>query len=267
MEKIITVGLVLMALYTLYAVTIGQAVLVGQEVLLKFFNRGLYALILTIFFQSQLFAEYLYKDDLIKRASFTEGVETLGAELYEKTGVALRLVMLKRLPDGTDLISYEQELLKNFNEPTVLMIFVEFSSDIDIQVNDASLYKYFDRKQILSPIASAVQAFVVALVYSNSWESFNELRKDYGGTILPLIANKAKPEQLIGQYAGSMFNGYIDIAHQISTAKGIVLENDPGDANQETLFYVKAFFYGFIIYGIILYLKRVLYRRRQKNEL
>jgi hypothetical protein len=29
MEKIITVGLIIMAAYTLYAVTIGQAVLVG----------------------------------------------------------------------------------------------------------------------------------------------------------------------------------------------------------------------------------------------
>lgn len=224
------------------------------------------ALILIIFFQSQLVAEYLYKDEIVDRISFKEEVEKLGSELYSKTGVSLRLIMLKELPDGKDVVAYEKELLATFNEPTILLTFVEKSSDIDIQVNDSSLYKYFNRKQVLSPVASAVQAFIMAVVYGDSWEHFNELRKDYGGSILPLIAGKTKPEQLIGKYAASMFNGYIDIAHQVSVAKGVVLVNDPGDANQEALFYVKLFFYGFVIYGIVLYLRRVIYRRRHKNE-
>ena len=63
-----------------------------------------------------------------------------------------------------------------------------------------------------------------------------------------------------------MFNGYIDIAHQISTSKGIVLESDPGDANQKTLFYVKLFFYGFVFYGTFMYIKRKIYRKRHQNE-
>jgi hypothetical protein len=233
---------------------------------LKFFNRGLYALIFTILLQSQLFAEYLYKDDVVHRETFTEEVEQLGSELYAKTGIALRLVMLKKLPENSDVIKYERELLSSFTEPTILLTFVEDNSEIDIQVNDPSLYKYFDRKQVLSPVSSAVQAFIMAIVYGDSWEHFNELRTNYGGSILPLIAGKAKPEQLTGKYAASMFNGYIDIAHQISVAKGVVLENDPGDANQEALFYVKLFFYGFVIYGIVMYLRRVIYRRRHKNE-
>lgn len=233
---------------------------------MKIFNRGLCALILTLLVQSQLFAEYLYKDEVVNRQSFTFEVEKLGSELYEKTGIALRLVMLKSLPQDKDVVSYEKELLANLNEPTILLTFVEESSDIDIQVNDTSLYEYFNRKQVLSPVASAVQAFIMALVYADSFENFNNLRKDYGGSILPLIAGKTKPEQLIGKYAASMFNGYIDIAHQVSTAKGIVLESDPGDANQEALFYIKVFFYGFVIYGIVLYIKRVIYRRRHKNE-
>jgi hypothetical protein len=233
---------------------------------LKFFNRGLYALIFTILLQSQLVAEYLYKDDVVHRETFTEDVEQLGSELYAKTGIALRLVMLKKLPENSDVIKYERELLSSFKEPTILLTFVEDNSEIDIQVNDPSLYKYFDRKQVLSPVSSAVQAFIMAIVYGDSWEHFNELRTNYGGSILPLIAGKAKPEQLIGKYAASMFNGYIDIAHQVSVAKGVVLENDPGDANQEALFYVKLFFYGFVIYGIVMYLRRVIYRRRHKNE-
>ena len=232
---------------------------------MKILTRGLYALVLTIFLQSQLTAEYLYKDEIVDRPTFTEQVETLGSELYEKTGIALRLVMLRELPQGTNMHDYELELLENFKEPTIVLVFAEFNSEVDLLANDSSLYKYFNRGQVLSPVASPVQAFIMALVYSDSWKHFNELRTDYGGTILPLLAGKAKKEQIVGKYAGSMFNGYIDIAHQVSTSKGVVLESDPGDANQTALFWVKVFFYGFVIYGIVMYIRRVLYRRRHKN--
>ena len=233
---------------------------------MKFLYRGLYALTLTIVFQSQLFAEYLYKDEIVHRPAFTKEVETLGKELHDKTGVALRLVMLKELPQGKNMVTYEKELLSQFKEPTIVLVFSEMDQEVDLMANDTSLYKYFDRKQVLSPVASAVQAFIMALVYADSWESFNEIRKDYGGTIVPLLAQKAKDEQIVGKYAGSMYNGFIDIAHQISTSKGVVLENDPGDANQEAIFYVKLFFYGFVLYGIVMYIRRKLYIRRHKGE-
>jgi len=233
---------------------------------LKFLFRGLYALVLTIFFQTQLVAEYLYKDEVVHRPAFTEQVELLGKELYQKTGISLKLVMLRELPVDTKMVEYEKSLLAKFSEPTILMTFSELDSQVDIQVNDTSLYKYFNRAQVLSPVASAVQAFIMAIVYADSWEHFNELRSNYGGSILPLIAGKAKNEQIVGKYAASMFNGYIDIAHQISVSKGVVLENDPGDANQEALFWLKLFFYSFVIYGIVMYIRRVLYRRRHRDE-
>jgi len=233
---------------------------------LKFLTRGLFALTLTFIFQSQLFAEYLYKDEIVHRPEFATEVEKLGSELHQKTGIALRLVMLRELPDGVSMAEYEKELLSTFKEPTIVLVFSEMDKEVDLMANDSSLYKYFNKKQVLSPVASPVQAFIMALVYADSWEHFNQLRNDYGGTILPLLAGKAKDEQIVGKYAGSMFNGYIDIAHQIATSKGIVLENDPGDANAETIFYVKLFFYGFVLYGIVMYIRRKLYIRRQKRE-
>lgn len=174
--------------------------------------------------------------------------------------------MLKELPDDQEMYQYEQKMLATFKEPTVLLMFSEMDAQVDIQVNDASLYKYFDRKQVLSPVSSAVQAFLIAIVYADSWEHFNDLRTDYGGTILPLLAGKAKDEQIVGKYAASMYNGYLDIAHQIAVAKGVELESDPGDANQETLFWVKVFFYGFVFYGIVLYIRKKIELRRLHNE-
>ena len=233
---------------------------------MKFLTRGLYALILTLFFQTSLSAEYLYKDEVVHRSAFTDQIEQLGSELYAKTGIALRLVMLKQLPKKSSIVEYEKELLKNFHQPTILLVFAELNSEVDIAVNERSLYKYFNRRQVLSPAASAVQAFVMAVANADSWKHFNELRTDYGGSILPLLAGKAKKEQIIGKYAASMYNGYLDIAHQVAQSHGITLENDPGDTNQETLFFVKLFFYGFVLYAIVMYIKRYLYRRRHKNE-
>jgi hypothetical protein len=229
---------------------------------LKFLTRGLFALTLILTLQTQLVAKYLYKDEIVHRPTFTNDVETLGSELYQKTGIALELIMIRELPNGMDLKAYEQKELQNFQQPTILLIFSEMNKVVDIVANDKSLYKYFNKEQVLSPAASAVQAFMMAMIYADSFESFNKLRKDYGGTILPLIAGKAKKEQIVGKYAGSLYNGYIDIAHQISVAKGVTLANDPGDTNQESIFFVKVVFYGGVLYAIIMYIRRRIYRKK-----
>lgn len=224
------------------------------------FSRGLAALMLALLFKTSLVAQYLYKDELIFNPAFSAEVEKLGLELYQKTGISLRLVMLKELPNEMNIVEYEKELMKEFSEPTILLTFSERNSKVDILASETSLYEYFDKKQVLSPVSSSVQAFVVALLSMN----FSDMSS--GGTILPLLAQKAKEGELLGKYSGSMFNGYADIAEQIAASKGIVLENAVGNANQTSIFLVKVLFYGFIVYGIFLYIKRKLYLRREKNE-
>ena len=230
------------------------------------FLRGLLALILTLFFSTSLSAQYLYKDEIIFNPLFNAEVEKLGLELYQKTGISLRLAMLKELPSGMSIVDYEKELMKDFSEPTILLTFSEMNSKVDILANPAALYEYFDKKQILSPVASSVQAFVMALFYSDSISSFKEIASSYGGTIIPLLAQKAKEGEVLGKYSGSMFNGYADIAEQVALSKGVVLENAVGNANQNSIMVVKVLFYSFIIYGIFMYIKRKLYIKRQKNE-
>jgi len=233
---------------------------------LKFLTRGLYALILTSLLQTQLFAEYLYKDEIVHRANFTDEINTLGKELYDKSGISLKLIMIKSLPTGMTIVDYEKEILSEFKEPTILLTFSKEDTKIDIIVNDHSLYKYFDRERVLTPVASPVQAFVMALLYSSDMDSFNKIRKDYGGSILPLLSPKTKPEQVVGMYAGAMYNGYLDIAQQISQSKGIQLKDDPGKTNETTIFFVRLFFYGFVLYAVVMLIKRQIYRIRHKNE-
>jgi hypothetical protein len=233
---------------------------------LKIFSRGLLALVLTFLFQSQLVAEYLYKDEVIHNQNFAQEVEKVGSELYAKTGISLRLIMIRELPNEMNVVEYQQEVLKDFSEPTILLTFSELNSKVDISVNDASLYEYFDKKQVLSPVASQVQAVIMAMMYRNSWEHFKYMANDYGGTILPLISGKSKPEQQLGKYSGSMFNGYIDIAEQIAASKGVVLESAAGNANKNSILVLKLVFYGFIIYAIFVFFKRKITNKRLKSE-
>ena len=233
---------------------------------MKFFNRGLFALILTICFQTTLTAEYLYKDEVTSNHEFSIEVEKLGKELYEKTGISLKLIMVRELPTGMSIVDYEKDIIKAFTEPTILLTFSELDSKVDILANDISLYKYFDKKQVLSPVASVVQAFTMALFYSESFESFKEIAGNYGGTIIPLLAGKAKKGNQVGKYSGSMFNGYADIAEQIAISKNVILENAVGNANQTSILIVKIIFYGIITISLIFYIKRKLYMRRQRLE-
>jgi len=159
---------------------------------LKILTRGLYALTLILLFQTHLFAEYLYKDEVIHNPKFSEEVEALGNELYKKTGISLKLLMLKEIPNNITMYEYEKKILSQFNVPTVLLTFSEMNSQIDIEVNDKSLYKYFDKKQVLSPVTSYVQAFMMAAFYARSWDDFTRIMSNTGGTILPLLGGKAK---------------------------------------------------------------------------
>ena len=227
---------------------------------MKFSYRGLLALIFTTLLHTNLFAEYLYKDEIIHNPSFNVEIEKLGSELHQKTGIALRLIMLKELPNKMNIVDYEKSIIKEFNEPTILLTFSEMDSKVDILASDTSLYEYFNKEQVLSPVSSGVQAFAVALL------NFDFSDMSSGGTIIPLLAQKAKKGEVLGKYSGAMFNGYADISEQIALSKGIVLENAVGNSNQTSILFLKIIFYGFVIYALILYVKRKLYLRRQKNE-
>ena len=234
---------------------------------MKFLTRGLFALILITLFQTQLFAEYLYKDEIIHNPKFNTQIEELGSSLYNKTGISLKLIMLKELPNDMSMYQYEKAILDKATEPTILLAFSEMNRAVDIEVNDKTLYKYFDKERVLSPVTSYVQAFILAIDYARTWDDFKKLMSNTGGSILPLLGVKSKKMTLETKYSAAMFNGYLDIAQQIAKKKDIELGHGfDSDTNQEMLFYLKVFFYGFIIYAIIMYLKRWIYKRRHKDE-
>lgn len=214
--------------------------------------RGLFFIFL---FVSSLGASYLIKDELIHNPSFEEQINIIGSELKAKGGVSLYVATVASIGD-LDIESYAKEILKTFDKPSILLIMSEANSKVDIVASDEALYKLFNKKEILSPVSSVVQAFVMALFYSHGYDSFMAMLGDYGGSILPVLAQKVKPEELSSKYAVAMFNGYADIASQIAKSKNFKLDSDIGDANKNSIFLVKVIFYGFIAYAIFLIIRR-----------
>ena len=228
-------------------------------------TRGLLALSIIIFCQVEASAEYLYKDEIIHNPKFTKNIEVLGSELFEKTGIALKLVMLKELPKKQTIREYETVLLSEFSKPTIVLMFSQLDKNVDIWVTDPVLYKYFNKKQVLSPVASPVQAFFMSLLFARSWDDIKELMSSSGGTILPLLGNKVKGSQL-GKYSAAMFNGYLDISMQVADAKGVVLKNGISKSSEYPLLIVKTLFYGFILYALFLYIYKKFSKRGKNDE-
>jgi hypothetical protein len=138
---------------------------------------------------------------------------------------------------------------------------------VDIEVNDKNLYKYFDKEQVLSPVTSYVQAFILALDYVRTWSDFKKIMSNTGGSILPLLGVKSKKMSLETKYSAAMFNGYLDISQQIARSKGVELGHGfDSDTNQNMFFLLKLFFYGVIFYAIIMYIRRQIYKRKHKDE-
>jgi len=229
-------------------------------------SRGLAALILILLSAVLAHANYLYKDEITANEKFKKDVELLGKDLYEKTGISVYLVMIKKLPEGMSIVDYEKSIIQNFKGPSVVLAFSELDQKVDILAKPHSLYQYFDKRQILSPVASYVQSLFMALFFTHSWDEFKETLSDYGGSIIPILAQKTKKAQEAQKYATAMFNGYADIVGQIAQAKGVHLEHEVGDANKNAILVIKVLFYGFILYAIFLYIKRKIACKRRNRD-
>ena len=205
-------------------------------------SRGLAALILTLLFSTSLFAEYLYKDEVINIEPFAQQIERIGAELHEKSGVGVYLIVLKEFDQNQSIIDYEREAIKMIKEPAVLLTFSEMDKQVDIFASPESLYKDFDKESILSPLAS------------------------FGGTIIPLLTAKARDIPVKEKYAAALTNGYADITEQIADSRDIVLEHAVGSGSKTFINIIRVIFYGMIVYGLFFYIKRKYFTKKSIDE-
>ncbi len=226
------------------------------------FSRGLAALILITLFFSHSEAKYLYKDDVVANPDWAYTIESIGEELYKTTGISLYLIMEKELDNNESIVDYEKKIINELQEPAVLLTFIELNQKIDILARPASLYEDFNKKQVLSPNAGISGAIVSALLFARSYDEFKEFLTTSGGTILPIIANKAKGKDITSKYSVAMFNGYSDIAEQIAASHSVELKSAAGNTNKNVLLFFKLIFYGILLYGIVRYIMIILKKKR-----
>jgi hypothetical protein len=205
------------------------------------FSRGLAALFFTLLFSTTLAAEYLYKDDVIGIDAFAQQIEEIGSELKGKTGIGLYLVIVKELAEGKTIVDYEKELAASVKGEAVFLTFAEIDKQVDIYASSESLYKYFDKDQILSIMPNR-------------------------GTIIPLLVAKAKDVPVREKYAAALTNGYADIAEQIADSQSIALDHAVGSGTKDFINLLRLFFYGMIAYALFLIIKRKYFSRKRIDE-
>lgn len=230
------------------------------------FSRGLAALTLVFTFFSPLHAEFLYKDDVVKNPNFKDQIESIGKELKAKTGVSLYLVMVRDLENNESISDYEKRISAETNDSVVILTFVELQKQVDILARPASLYKDFDKAQVLSPNATFVGAMVSSVMFARSWDEASELLSNSGGTVLPILAERAKGPEIVSKYSVAMYNGYADVAEQIAASRGVSLSSSAGSGSQVFIDLLRVVFYGIILYGIVMYFRRKYALRKEKDN-
>lgn len=229
-------------------------------------SRGLAALTLTILFSLSLHAEYLYKDDVVKNPRFSEQINAIGAELKAKTGVSLYLVMVRDVEENQSIADFEKQLASELKEPVVIMTFVELKQKVDILGRPVSLYEYFDKAQVLSPNATFMGSVVSAAMFARSFDEAAELISNRGGTILPILAERAKGVEIVSKYSVAMFNGYSDVAEQIAKHHNVTLSSSAGSGSKNFIDILRVIFYGIILYAIIIYLRGKYFRKKKDSD-
>lgn len=228
-------------------------------------SRGLAALTFIALFTLSLHAEYLYKDDVVKNPNFTQQIDAIGAELKAKTGVSLYLVMVRDLDENQSISDFEKQLAAELKEPAVIMTFIELKQKVDILARPVSLYEHFNKQQVLSPNATFIGAVVSAVMFARSYDEAEELISNRGGTILPILAEKAKGDDIVSKYSVAMYNGYADVAEQIAAHHGVTLSSSAGSGSKNFINILRVIFYGIILYAIILYIRGKYFRKKDDN--
>lgn len=226
------------------------------------FSRGLAALSLIFSLTFSAHAEFLYKDDVVKNPNFSQQINAIGTELKEKTGVSLYLVMVRDLEHNQSIADFEKQLATELKEPAVIMTFIELKQQVDILARPVSLYEGFNKKQVLSPNATFIGAVVSSVMFARSFDEARELIVNRGGTILPILAEKAKGDDIISKYSVGMFNGYADVAEQIAAHHNVTLSSSAGSGSKNFIDILRVIFYGIILYALFLYIRGKYFRKQ-----
>ncbi|MCD8212733.1 MAG: hypothetical protein LUC34_01540 [Campylobacter sp.] len=177
-----------------------------------------------IFCVNLLYAQnFVINDDKILSDKVSRKLQSIGDELYEKSGVTLSVGIYENIGEN----SLEKQFNSlNFKAPYAFLIIVKDIKKIEIFADEGTL-KLFDKEQVLSPHPER-------------------------GTILPILVSKNGADV----YNAAVLNGYADIAEQIAQNSDITLINGIGNANKNTLNFLRVLIYGSLLIAFLIFVYR-----------
>ncbi len=170
-------------------------------------------------------ASFVVVNDGVISQKVTDKIESMGAELYAKTGISVHVALPASL-DGKSIVLYKESLADDLKAPFVLLTIAKNEKQIDI-INSKSLDEKFDREGVLSPYP-------------------------WSGTILPLLTLRKATDK----YNAATLNGYADIVEQIAKSHNIKLKEAIGSTNKNIYLYLKIVIYGFLFFILSRYIFR-----------
>ncbi len=167
------------------------------------------ALILSIFFQTSLFASYKLDTNLPINDKTQAKLKEIGMELFAKTGVST-VIVAKDYLDKKSFLKIKDNYLKELKAPYVLWIFSKKYDDRDsVGINQMfssdDLKGKFDQESLFSPF--------------------------YGSFTKLIVIQKSKSDPT----GAAFLNGYADLTDMIANSYGIKLDSSIGSETRETM--------------------------------
>lgn len=163
-------------------------------------------------------------DDTLLLSKTSSKLESIGQELYNKSGISLFIDTKSSV--NSDIISYSKSLTTTLNTHSyILLTLISDIQKVDI-IGDSNTLSIIDKDKILDKY------------------------------IIPLLITKSKNSKQ-ATYSAAMLNGYSQIAEDIAGNKNIELNTTIGSQSRNTFKFVRIFVYTLIFLTIfILFFKR-----------
>ncbi len=189
-------------------------------------------LAILLLFNTFLFAKYVYINENIITPIDIQKIESLGSELYEKTGISLYVAAVRKI-EGKSYEEFIQSITKNLKKPYMLLFFSKDDYKVDF-ITSHKVKHLIDKTSVL--------------IF-------------YGPVIREFFTDKSY------KYSSGLFKGYVYVADKVADIYHVKLLTNLGVINKTIYYFFKYTVYlswviVLSIFGLFLYRY---YKKRQKS--
>lgn len=174
-------------------------------------------------------AQFFYTDSVINVPPFTQQIEAMGEELFDKTQWNVYLLTVDDIGERK-MIAYEKNVSASLKAPFIMLTLAVKQQKVDIYGSEG---------------------------YEKIIEKNSILRK----RIYPILGAKMKGDVRY-KYLEAMLNGYAEIVEQVASKHNVTLKTAIGNDNINTVNVLRVIFYGVIIGAFGIYFYRRFLRKR-----